>query len=246
MLRDGRALALAMGVALAVTSLTGVAEAQRRSSPARPTPARPTPARPTPAQIAHARARFEEGAAQYEAGRLHEALEAFLDSWNTVRNPMLAYNVARTYERLGDTDNGIRFYGYYLRHAAPDAADREAVEARIRELEALRARQQDQLRMLPPSRDELAQEARTFFDRGIALYRRREYRGAHAAFSAAYNYTRPNPPGEVIYNLAMVCERLDQLGDAIDYYREYARMLPQNSPERRSVNERVAQLRQRR
>ncbi|MGE3636157.1 MAG: hypothetical protein AB7P00_40010, partial [Sandaracinaceae bacterium] len=73
MLRDGRALALAMGVALAVTSLTGVAEAQRRSSPARPTPARPTPARPTPPQIAHARARFEEGAGRYEAGRLHAA-----------------------------------------------------------------------------------------------------------------------------------------------------------------------------
>lgn len=226
---------LASGLLLGALTLAagaGQAEAQRR--------------RPTPQQIERARALFVQGSEHYEAGRLQEALQAFLESWRTVRNPMLAYNVARTYERLGDAENGIRFYGYYLRHAAPDASERADVEERIANLRQMRQRQQNQLRSLPPSQDQLAQEARTFFERGMTMYRRRQYQAAMAAFTAAYNFTRPNPPAEVVYNLAMTAERLESWQDAVDYYREYARMLPRESPERRQVNEHVAELRERR
>lgn len=226
----------AIGAALlaATLLLAAPADAQRRGR------------RPTPAQIERARTLFQQGSRHYQAGRLHEALEAFLESWRTVRNPMLAYNVARTYERLGDPRNGIRFYGYYLRHAAPDAAERSEVEERIEALRGMQQRQRDQLRTLPPSQDQLAQEARTFFERGLTMYRRRQYEAAMAAFTAAYNFTRPNPPAEVVYNLAMTSERLERWQDAVDYFREYARMLPRESPERRQINERVAELRQRR
>ncbi len=228
--------AVALGAALLATA-AGPAAAQPNARGS---------ARPTPQQIERARTLFTEGSAHYEAGRLHEALEAFLGSWQTVRNPLLAYNVARTYERLGDADNGIRFYGYYLRNGRPTAEERAETERRIADLEQMRQRQRDQLRSLPPSSDQLAEEARTFFNRGVTMYRRRQYEAALAAFTAAYNFTRPNPPAEVLYNLAMTAEQVGQLQDAIGYYREYARTLPRDGAERRQINAHVAELRERR
>ena len=201
---------------------------------------------PTREQIEQARTLFVRGSQHYQAGRLNEALEDFLAAWRIVPSPELAYNVARTYERTADHNRAIQFYRHYLSRAAPDAQERADVERRIREMEEIAARQRGQIRTLPPSNDQLAQEARTFFERGVTMYRRRQYEAAMAAFTAAYNFTRPNPPAEVLYNLAMTAERLERLPDAIDYYREYARTLPTDSAERREVNEHVAELRARR
>lgn len=201
---------------------------------------------PTPAQIERARTLFVEGSQHYAAGRLGQALERFLGAWRIVPSPDLAYNVARTHDRMGDAQHAIEFYRHYLSQAAPDAAERAEVEGRIRDLEAMAQRQRDQIRRLPPSNTQLAQEARTFFERGIRMFQRRQYEAAMAAFTAAYNFTRPNPPAEVVYNLGMTAERLERLQDAIDYYREYARMLPRESAERRRVTAHVAELRERR
>ncbi|MCA9606341.1 MAG: hypothetical protein KC619_12130 [Myxococcales bacterium] len=199
--------------------------------------------RPNREQIERARALFVRGSEHYQAGRLNEALEDFLASWRIVQSPELAYNVARTYERTADHNHAIQFYRHYLQRAAPDAAERADVERRIAEMEEITRRQRGQIRTLPPSQGELAQEARTFFERGVTMYRRRQYEAAMAAFTAAYNYTRPNPPAEVLYNLAMTCERLERRQDAIDYYREYARTLPRDSAERREIDAHVAELR---
>ncbi len=205
-------------------------------------PSRPR-GQPTPAQVERARALFMQGSEHYSAGRLNEALECFLGAWRIVPRPALAYNVARTYERMADHSRAIQFYRNYLEHAASDASERTDVERRIREMEEVARRQRGQIRTLPPSNDQLAQEARTFFERGVTMYRRRQYSAALAAFTAAYNFTRPNPPAEVLYNLAMTAEHLEHRQDAIDYYREYARTLPRDSAERREVNEHVAELR---
>jgi tetratricopeptide (TPR) repeat protein len=187
-----------------------------------------------------ARQRFVEGTTHYQAGRLDDALRCFLEAWRNAPGPELAYNVARTYERMGDAQHGIEFYRNYLRTAAPDAADRAQVEARIAELESIAQRQRDQIIALPPSQDELTQEARTFFERGVAMFRRRQYEAAMAAFTAAYNFARLP---EVIYNLAVTAERLNRTQDAIDYFREYQRTLPESSAERPVIDRRLRELR---
>ncbi len=214
--------------ALALAPLS--AEAQRRHR------------EPTPAQVEQARNLFVEGTQHYQAGRLDEALELFLGAWRVVPSPELAYNVARTYERMGDAQHGVEFYRHYLQQAAPDAAERQEVERRIGELEAIAQRQREQIIALPPSQDELTQEARTFFERGVAMFHRRRYEAAMAAFTAAYNFARLP---EVIYNLAVTAERLERTQDAIDYFREYARSLPRESAERPMIDRRVEQLRAR-
>jgi tetratricopeptide (TPR) repeat protein len=215
--------ALALAFALVAP---GLAQAQR--------------GQPTEQQVERARTLFVEGSQHYQGGRLEEALDRFLQAWRIVPGPELAYNVARTYERMGDTRRGVEFYRHYLRHAAPDATDRQDVERRIAELEAIAQRQREQIIALPPSEDELTQEARTFFERGVAMFRRRRYEAAMAAFTAAYNFARLP---EVIYNLAVTAERLGRTQDAIDYFREYARSLPSESVERPMIDRRVEQLR---
>lgn len=222
-------LRLALGLALVFLTATPLAQAQRRP--------------PTEAQLERARALFVEGSDHYRAGRLDEALERFLQAWRLVPGPELAYNVARTYERMGDARRGIEFYQHYLQHAAPDAAARRDVERRIAELEAIARRQREQIIALPPSQDELTQEARAFFERGVTMFRRRRYEAAMAAFTAAYNFARLP---EVIYNLAVTAERLGRTQDAIDFFREYMRALPRESAERPMIERRVAELRARR
>lgn len=202
------------------------AEAQRRD--------------PSAAEIERARQLFVEGTEHYQAGRLNEALERFLAAWRIVPGPELAYNVARTYERMADAQHAVEFYRHYLRQAASDAAERQDVERRIGELESIARRQREQIIALPPSEDELTQEARTFFERGVTMFRRRRYDAAMAAFTAAYNFARLP---EVIYNLAVTAERLGRTQDAIDYFREYARTLPRDSVERPLIDRRVEQLR---
>ena len=84
---------------------------------------------------------------------------------------------------------------------------------------------------LPPTSDEVTAEARTFFERGVTMFRRRRYDAALTAFTAAYRFS---PLPEVIYNLAVVSERTEHLQDAIDYYREYLRAMP-TDPDRATI-----------
>ncbi|MCZ7677388.1 MAG: hypothetical protein M5U28_00870 [Sandaracinaceae bacterium] len=95
------------------------AEAQRRD--------------PSAADIERARQLFVEGTEHYQAGRLNEALERFLAAWRIVPGPELAYNVARTYERMADAQHAVEFYRHYLRQAASGrrgAAGRRAAHRR--------------------------------------------------------------------------------------------------------------------
>lgn len=196
-------------------------------------------------RLDRARALFAQGLTSYRAGELSAALAAFLASYRLMPNPELAYNLGRTYERVGNARESIAYYRRYLAAADPadaPAAEARAVEARIEALVAQQARHQQQVLAPPPSRDQLNDEARTFFQRGVALFEQAHFSAAMVAFTAAYRFSRLP---EVIYNLAVTAEQLGQLGDAADYFREYARSLPRGSDGRREIAERVRALRAR-
>ena len=86
--------------------------------------------------------------------------------------------------------------------------------------------------------DELTREARTFFLRGVAMFRRRQYQAAMEAFIAALRFA---PLPEVLYNMAVTAERLGSPQDAIDYYREYLRVRP-DGPERGQIEQEIERL----
>lgn len=186
-----------------------------------------------------AAALFERGIAAYSAGNFDEAARLLAEADALVPSPELAFNLGRVYERMGDTANAITMFRRYLRDGSPSAADRTDVEGRIAGMEALAVRHRDMIAAtLPPTSDEVTAEARTFFERGVAMFRRRRYDAALTAFTAAYRFA---PLPEVIYNLAVVSERTDHLQDAIDYYREYLRAMP-TDPDRATIERTVSEL----
>ena len=182
---------------------------------------------------------FAQGVAAYEAGRFDEAARLLAEADRLVPSPELAFNLGRVYERMGDTENAITMFRRYLHDGSPSEADRADVDARIAAMEALAVRHRDMIAAtLPPSSDEVTAEARTFFERGVAMFRRRRYDAALTAFTAAYRFS---PLPEVIYNLAVVSERTEHLQDAIDYYREYIRAMP-TDPDRPTIERTIAEL----
>jgi tetratricopeptide (TPR) repeat protein len=192
------------------------------------------------AALARARDRFAAGIAAYDAGRLDEAARLLLEADGIVHSPELTFNIARVYERMGEAREAIRFFERYLREARIEGAERADVERRIEAMRELERRMRDQVMTIPPTGDEMTQEARTFFERGVAMFRRRRFDAALQAFTAAYNFARLP---EVVYNLAVASERTNQRQDAIDYYREYLRMRPDGA-DRAHVERRIAALRE--
>lgn len=96
-----------------------------------PTPPPPPPS-PPPAPW---RDLYHQGSLAYDAGRLDEALSDFTRAFDLGGPPSLLYDMALTIDRLGRTSDAIAAYRRYL-DAAPDASNRDVVEARLTELSA--------------------------------------------------------------------------------------------------------------
>ncbi|NOY91828.1 MAG: tetratricopeptide repeat protein [Deltaproteobacteria bacterium] len=193
--------------------------------------------------VRRARALFVQGQQAYEAGDFAQAAEKMRAAWELFHTPALAFNVARVYERMSEYDPAIRFFRMYLHHGQPTDEERADVEARITALQEAKRRQRDQVfTVLPPSGDELTNEARTFFLRGVAMFNRGHFQAAMEAFTAAQRFA---PLPEIFYNMAVAAERLHSLRDAMDYYREYLRVRP-NAPDRGHVEREIARLRRER
>lgn len=190
-------------------------------------------------ELARARALFVEGQAAYDAGDFQVAAAKMREAYDLTHSPELAFNVARVYERMSEYAEAIRYFRIYLRRGQPDADARADVERRIAALREAEQRSRDHVFTAPPSDDELTREARTFFTRGVAMFRRREYEAAMQAFTAAHRFA---PLPEVLYNMAVVSEQLGARRDAIDYYREYLRLRP-NAPDRGFVEREIERLR---
>lgn len=191
---------------------------------------------------AAAKSCFERGQTEYVAGHLAEARRNFECAYVALPSAELAWNLARVSERMGDVEEGQRYYREYLGLAQPTRQERKLVEARIAALVKLSERQASALK---PSRDgqdvgkAMSHEARTFFLRGSKLYRGGHYKAAAAAFTAALQLSAAP---ELHYNLGVTAERMEQLEDACDHYGAYLDAWPE-APDRARVQAHVAALR---
>jgi tetratricopeptide (TPR) repeat protein len=190
--------------------------------------------------VERARQLFQEGQRLYDAGRFEESAQKMKEAYDLTHSPELAFNVARVYERMSEYELAIRYFRIYLRRGHPSETERADVQARIRALDEARRRQREQVFTAPPSTDELTAEARAFFQRGVAMFRRGHFEAAMQAFTAAQRFA---PLPEVLYNMAVTAERLGSRRDAIDYFLEYLRMRP-NAPDRAHVEREIARLRE--
>jgi tetratricopeptide (TPR) repeat protein len=82
-----------------------------------------------------AKAAYREGVRRYDRGDYFEALAAFERAFRISDAPGLLFNIAQCQRKLGRRAVALQFYRSYLTRV-PDATDRPAIEATIRELEA--------------------------------------------------------------------------------------------------------------
>jgi tetratricopeptide (TPR) repeat protein len=88
-----------------------------------------------PARVAHAKSLFEKAASAYAAGRYYDAIESFLEVDRFYPTNQLPFNIAKAYDNLGNKSAALRYYREYLRRL-PEAADKDSIVTRIRELES--------------------------------------------------------------------------------------------------------------
>lgn len=74
----------------------------------------------------------EEGAALYQQREYRRAIERFIQAYAIDPDPNLLFNVARSYERLGEVDLAIEKYEAFLASPGADAAGRARAEESLR------------------------------------------------------------------------------------------------------------------
>lgn len=124
------------------TSVQSYAEPAQPGSPSSDTPTTGAATQTAPAQSGAAatardvsREKFQEGVRAFEAGRYKDALDALLEADRALHMPVFSYNIAITYDAMGDVASALRWYRGYLREL-PTAEDRADTSKRISALES--------------------------------------------------------------------------------------------------------------
>jgi tetratricopeptide (TPR) repeat protein len=99
-------------------------------------PATPSPAAPAASTSQEVERIFAEGAALYKAGKYRAAIERFENAYALFPEPNLLYNMARSYEALGEAEQALTKYRVCSTHPrATDELKQKAI-AKIAVLES--------------------------------------------------------------------------------------------------------------
>jgi hypothetical protein len=91
-----------------------------------------TPVKPTAA----AAVLIDRGAAQYDAGEYAKAAASLRAAYELVPEPRLLFNIARAYEKAGDTEQAFEFYERYLDATGTEAELRHRARDSLKHLTA--------------------------------------------------------------------------------------------------------------
>lgn len=87
-------------------------------------------------QRSDARRRFRAGMALIAEGRVNDGIEELEEAYRILPHPNVLFNIAHAYEDAGNVEAAV---AYYRRYLESDPTDRNDIEARITNLEGLRA-----------------------------------------------------------------------------------------------------------
>ncbi len=93
------------------------------------------PPPPTPEQLEQAKQAFIAGKALFDEKKFDEAAEKFKESYRLSRNPLLLYNIAFTFDQLGQKEMAVFYYKKFLSDAPAEAAQRGDATTRLTALE---------------------------------------------------------------------------------------------------------------
>src|SRR5262249_46892027 len=91
---------------------------------------------------------FDRGAKLYNLGHFQEAIPEFERAYDLDPSPIFLFNIAQSHRQLGNKERALFFYRRYLEQA-PNAANRDDVERRMKDLEAS-LQQEAELKQKPP------------------------------------------------------------------------------------------------
>jgi tetratricopeptide (TPR) repeat protein len=134
-----------------------------------------------------AKEQYERGVVAYNLERFDDAIAAFARAYELDPAPILLYNIAQARWKKGENDRALFYYRRYL-EADPNAENRAAVEARMRDLE--RPRQPAPVAAPPPKAEPVSPppvyvQASAPAPERPPLYRRPLFWGAVGVVAAA-------------------------------------------------------------
>jgi hypothetical protein len=88
-----------------------------------------------PGAAADARVRYQAGVTAYAAKHYADAIMLFLDANRIAPSAALSFDVARAYDKLGDTSNALAWYRDYLRRSTDPKDRADVAEQHVRPLE---------------------------------------------------------------------------------------------------------------
>ncbi|HXJ24025.1 MAG TPA: tetratricopeptide repeat protein [Polyangia bacterium] len=91
---------------------------------------------------------FDRGAKLYNLGHFQEAIPEFEKAYDLDPSPIFLFNIAQSHRQLGNKERALFFYRRYLEQA-PNAANRDDVERRMKELDAA-LKQEEAAKQKPP------------------------------------------------------------------------------------------------
>lgn len=142
---------------------------------------------------AEARQAFRDGRAAFDEGRYEAALELFTRAYDLSHLADLLYNIALAHDRMRHDREALEVFRRYL-DAVPAAANRPAVESRIRVLEAEIAREEALLAQANAPRGEEIWESPIFWTiLGIAVAGAAVGVGVGVAVSSDPGVMQPSP-----------------------------------------------------
>ena len=192
---------------------------------------------PTGPQAQEAAQVYGEGATAYAHGDFPTAARAFQHAYELYPAPAMAYNLARVYERMGEVDQAIRYFGI-VQHANPTPEQSTDIDHRIAGLRAYEERRRTGIAQTLPTTDALTAEGNLWFTRGVARFRAHDYHAAQLAFEQAHQYLQIP---ELYLNLAVTYRQLHDVPQALDFMREYL-SARRGTPEEAWIEEQIRQL----
>lgn len=131
----GRLSTLASITVLGALLLASAPDAAAQPGGGAPGEKETAPPPPTPEQLEQAKQAFLAGKTLFDEKKFEEAAEKFKESYRLSRNPLLLYNVAFTFDQLGQKEMAVFYYKKFLSDAPAEAAQRPDATARLKVLE---------------------------------------------------------------------------------------------------------------
>ena len=227
---------------------TGASSEGRSTQPSSATPAKSRPQESSSAAAtatsasASAISHEENGKRLLVDGQFVEALRELELAYKASNSPALLHDMALCHLRLGNSRQALELYEDYLVRV-PKSRRRQAIEARIRELQqtvgTTRPVAKAASPAAPPSASaSLPSAAPSAAENGRQLFQIGKFAEAAAELEKAYRAT-----GEpaLLYEMGLCHDRVHNIKRAFELYEDYLVRVP-SSPQRSQIEERVRQL----